>query len=86
MPYSFDGTLFGNFESRKSMRLTNRNILLVIGIVVAVAVTLTTLVYKDRASSAKRGIPAQTAPKKTSLNTTAKRVVNFFAGQVKTHR
>jgi hypothetical protein len=63
------------------MRLSNRNILLAIGIVVAVVVTLTTLVYKDRQAAGKSGLPA---PKKTSLNTTAQRVIEFITRQVDT--
>ena len=62
------------------MRLSNRSILLVIGIVVAIVVTLTTLVYKDRAAAEKRDLRN---PKKTSLmRTTAHRVIEFFTGQV----
>ncbi|HMJ67553.1 MAG TPA: hypothetical protein VK508_01590 [Cyclobacteriaceae bacterium] len=61
------------------MRLSNRNILLVIGIVVAVVVTLTTLVYKDRQSAEKQGLPT---PKKTSLNSTAQRVIDFISRRV----
>jgi hypothetical protein len=61
------------------MRPSNRNILLVIGIVVAVVVTLTTLVFKDRQPTGKQGLPV---PKKTSLNTSAQRVIEFIARQV----
>jgi hypothetical protein len=69
------------------MRLSNRNILLLIGIAVAVAVTLTTLVYKDKSAAQKEGtpVPAST-PKKTSLNSTAKKVVEFLSHQVRLHR
>lgn len=65
------------------MRLSNRNILLVIGIVVAVVVTLTTLVYQEKVSAEKRDLPPA---KKTSLNTTAHRLVQFLSGQVDTKK
>lgn len=61
------------------MRLSNRNILLVIGIVVAVVVTLTTLVYQEKVSAEKGGVPAG---KKTSLNTTAHRLIEYFSRNV----
>lgn len=61
------------------MRLSNRNILLVVGIVVAVVVTLTTLVYQERASAQKRGLPPA---KKTSLNSTAHKVIEYLTRNV----
>ncbi|HZY81392.1 MAG TPA: hypothetical protein VFE50_17840 [Cyclobacteriaceae bacterium] len=65
------------------MRLSNRGILLVIGIVVAIVVTLTTLVYKDRAAAEKRD---GRIPRKTSLmKTTAHRLAELFSHSV-THR
>lgn len=79
MAYFPAGTVFGKFGKHKSMRLSNRNILLVLGIVVAVVVTLTTLVYQEKASAEKREVPQQ---KKTSLNITAHRVIEFFTRQV----
>lgn len=63
------GTRFGKFDSNKSMRLSNRDIILVIGIVVAVVVTLTTLVYRERLEQAKKEI---SIPKKTSMTTALK--------------
>jgi hypothetical protein len=62
------------------MRLSNRSILLVIGIVVAVVVMLTTLVYKDRAAAEKRDLRT---PRKTSLlKTTAMKMIEYFSHQV----
>jgi len=72
------GTGFGKFEKNKSMRLTNRDIILVIGIVVALVITLTTLVYRDRFESAKKEI---VTPKKTSMNT-AHKLIEFFSHNV----
>jgi hypothetical protein len=79
------GTGFGKFENHKSMRLSNRNILLVIGIVVAVVVTLTTLVYQEKVSAEKRDVPVP-IEKKTSLDNTAKRVIEFMSRQVSSQK
>jgi len=46
------------------MRLSNRDILLLIGIVVAVVITLTTVVYRDRLDTVKKEV---VTPKKTSM-------------------
>ena len=66
------GTWFGKFELNP-MRLSNRDLILVMGIVVAVVITLTALVYKDQVAAAKQGV---TAPKKTSWNTTIHNFIN----------
>lgn len=55
------------------MRLSNRDILLLVGIVVAVVVTLTAVVYRDQAAAAKREIQN---PKKTSWNATVHELIN----------
>ena len=73
------GTEFGKFDKNKSMRLSNRDIVLVIGIVVALVVTLTALVYRDKLETAKRRMPA---PKKTSMNATANKLIEFFSSKV----
>ena len=57
------GTRFGKFES-KSMRLSNRDIVLVIGVVVALIITMTTIVYKDDLFTSARHI---FVPKKISM-------------------
>lgn len=54
------------------MRLSNRDILLVIGIVVAAVITMTALVYRDQAAAAKREI---VTPKKTSWNATVHKLI-----------
>lgn len=46
------------------MRLSNRDILLLIGIVVAVVITLTTVIYRDRLETVKKEV---VSPKKTSM-------------------
>jgi hypothetical protein len=69
------GTGFGKFEKNKSMRLSNRDILLVIGIVVALVITLTTLVYRDQLSAVKREL---NAPKKTSMTSLAHKLIEFI--------
>jgi hypothetical protein len=61
------------------MRLSNRDILLLIGIVVAVVVTLTTVVYRDRLEAARKEI---VTPKKTSM---AMVVVRKLADLIGTH-
>jgi hypothetical protein len=82
LAYFTYGTGFGKFDV-KSMRLSNKDILLLLGIVVAVIVTLTTVVYHREASAAQK-IPA---PKKTSLNSTAHKLVEFVyrKGHTKFH-
>jgi hypothetical protein len=67
--------VFGNFEELKSMRLSNRDLVLVIGIVVAVVITLTALVYKDQVAAAKQELRT---PRKTSLNATAHKLLEFI--------
>jgi len=69
------GTEFGKFEKNKSMRLSNRDIVLVIGIVVALVVTLTTLVYRDQLEAAKREVAA---PKRTSMVSAAYKFIEFI--------
>jgi len=46
------------------MRLSSRDILLLIGVVVAVVFTLTTIIYRDRLDTVKKEI---VTPKKTSM-------------------
>jgi hypothetical protein len=48
------------------MRLSNRDILLVLGIVVALIISLTAFVYKDKIEMARREF-LNPAPKKTSM-------------------
>jgi hypothetical protein len=69
------GTGFGKFISLKSMRLSNRDILLAIGIVVAAIITLTALVYRDQQAAAKKEIQV---PKKTSMATIADRLIEII--------
>ena len=69
------GTVFGKFESAKPMRLSNKDLVLVIGIVVAVVITLTALVYKDQLWAAKQEI---LTPKKTSLNITTQKLLDLI--------
>lgn len=63
------------------MRLSSKNLLLILGVVVAIVVTLTTIVYRDQASTTKREMQAP-APKKTSQNSTAHRILKFLSHQV----
>ena len=69
-----DGRVFGKFDNSKSMRLSNRDILLLIGIVVAIVITLTTVVYRDRAETARKAIPA----KKTSMAFVVRKVIELI--------
>jgi hypothetical protein len=69
------GTGFGKFEKNKSMRLSNRDILLMIGIVVAVVITLTTIVYRDQMEAAKKEIAV---PKKTSMITVVQKLAQLI--------
>lgn len=55
------------------MRLSNKDLVLVIGIVVALVITLTALVYKDQVAAVKNEI---VAPKKTSWNSTVHRFID----------
>lgn len=69
------GTGFGKFISLTSMRLSNRDILLVIGIVVAAIITLTALVYRDQQAAAKKEM---LVPKKTSMASMAHRLIEII--------
>jgi len=61
------------------MRLSNRDILLVIGIVVAVVVTLTALVYRDQTAAAKKEMQKEIqAPKKTSMSAVAHKLIELI--------
>jgi len=57
------------------MRLSNRDILLLVGIVVAVVITLTTVIYRDRLDTVKKEVAA---PKKTSMAIIAHKLVDFI--------
>ncbi len=57
------------------MRLSNKDLVLVIGIVVAALITLTALVYRNEISAAKHEL---VSPKKTSLNATAHKLLEFI--------
>jgi hypothetical protein len=57
------------------MRLSNRDLVLLIGIVVAVAITLTALVYKDQVTNAMNEFRG---PKKTSWSATAGKLLEFI--------
>jgi hypothetical protein len=72
------GTGFGNWKSNK-MKLSSRDIVLLIGIAVAVVVTLTTLVYKDRQKTVHR--TETVAPKKTSAGKVAAEVLKHVIGK-----
>jgi hypothetical protein len=58
------GTRFGTFDYRL-MKLSNKDLLILLGIVVAVIITLTTLVYTEQAAGNKAEV---SPPKRTSLN------------------
>lgn len=65
------------------MRLSNRDIVILIGIAVAVVVTLTMLVYRDNQPVAK---PIETnLPKKTSLHKAASTVIDRVMNRVSLH-
>ena len=55
------------------MRLSNRDLLLLAGIVVAVIVTLTTLVYSDHIFAKEKDLPR----KSTSLLPSANKLIEF---------
>ncbi len=57
------------------MRLSNRDIVLLIGVVVAVVITLTTVVYRDRLEAARKEIAP---PKKTSMAALAHKLIDFI--------
>ena len=57
------------------MRLSHRDILLLIGIVVAVVITLTTVVYRDRMDAAKKEM---VNPKKTSMAILAHKLIDLI--------
>ncbi|HEX8059408.1 MAG TPA: hypothetical protein VF473_00665 [Cyclobacteriaceae bacterium] len=57
------------------MRLSNRDILLLIGIVVAVVITLTTVIYRDRLDTVKKEVAA---PKKTSMAILVHKLVDLI--------
>lgn len=59
----------------KSMRLSNRDLVLLLGIVVAVVITLTALVYKDQVTNAMHEFRS---PKKTSWNATATKLLELI--------
>lgn len=54
------------------MRLSNRDIQLVVGIVVAALITLTALVYREQIMAAKK----VDAPRKTSWNATVHKLID----------
>jgi hypothetical protein len=58
------------------MRLSNRDIVLVVGIVVALVITLTALVYKDQLMAARKEILAP--KKKTSWNATVNELIKVI--------
>jgi hypothetical protein len=51
-----------------SMKLTNKDILLLLGVIVAVIITLTTIVYSERTSSTSTVHQEVKPSEKTSLN------------------
>lgn len=57
------------------MRLSNRDILLLIGIVVAVVITLTTVIYRDRLETVKKEV---VSPKKTSMALLAHKLIDLI--------
>jgi hypothetical protein len=57
------------------MRLSNRDILLLIGIVVAVVITLTTVIYRDRLDTVKKEV---ISPKKTSMAMLAHKLIDLI--------
>ncbi|MEJ0029642.1 MAG: hypothetical protein WDO15_04430 [Bacteroidota bacterium] len=59
------------------MRLSNRDIILLIGIVVAIVITLTTVVYRDHMEAARKEI---ITPKKTSMAMVVVRKLVDFIG------
>ena len=69
------GTRFGKFEANKSMRLSNKDIVLIIGIVVAVIITVTTVVYREHLFASAREM---LAPRKTSMSSTAQQFIEFI--------
>ena len=61
--------------NRKSMRLSNRDLVLLVGIVVAVVITLTALVYKDQVTNA---MDEFRSPKRTSWSAAAGKLIEFI--------
>jgi hypothetical protein len=57
------------------MRLSNRDLVLLLGIVVAVVITLTTLVYKDQVTNAMNEFRS---PKKTSWSARAHKLLDII--------
>lgn len=62
------------------MKLSRRDIVLLVGIVVAVVVAATTVAYQGKPGAVHRN--ETSAPKKTSLNDTATSVLKNFVGRV----
>ena len=62
------------------MKLSNRDLLLLAGIVVAVIVTLTTFVYSDEIFAKQRELPRKT----TSFLSAAHKILEFVSGRVET--
>lgn len=63
------------------MKLSSRDIVLLIGIAVAVVVTLTTLVYKDRQRTVQH--TETVTPAKKSVNKAATEVLKHVIGQTR---
>ncbi len=57
------------------MRLSNRDLILLLGVVVAVAISLTAFVYRDQIASARHEI---ISTRKMSLNTAAGKLLEFI--------
>jgi hypothetical protein len=57
------------------MRLSNRDLVLLVGIVVAVVITLTAVAYKDQVTNAMNEFRA---PKKTSWSATAGKLLELI--------